>query len=64
MAKLGIVIAIVGIWLILSQAENIVTTFFPKNTEVYVGMLLLVIAGIRLGKKGVKREFYKLKGGF
>ena len=64
MAKLGIVIAIVGIWLILSQAENIVTTFFPKNTEVYVGMLLLVIAGIRLGKKGVKREFYKLKGRF
>ena len=64
MAKLGIVIAVVGIWLILSQAENVVTTFFPKNTEVYAGIVLLIVAGIRLGKKGVKKEFYKLKGGF
>ena len=49
--KIGIILIILGIWVIKSNLENFVTNLIPYNLEYVIGILLINYGVYRLGKK-------------
>ena len=48
--KIALIGIIIGIWLLKSNLENVITNFIPGNYENWIGILLIIISAHYLGK--------------